>query len=229
MFEFFAALAIFLASHSIPARPGVRSALVGVLGERLYLAIYGLTSVALLAWLILAAQRAPYIPLWIPDARQYWVPILVMPAALFLLIGGVLAPNPLSVGFRANRFDPAKAGVVGVTRHPILWGFALWAASHVVPNGDLVSVTMFGGFALFALLAMPMIDKRKRRAMGIGWSNLARRTSIVPFGAMLRGTVSWNRPAHTLAATIAITAASYLVLLLAHAALFGPDPTIVLN
>ena len=228
MTEFLAALAIFLASHSIPARPRTRAALVGILGERFYIAIYALISLALLGWLIVAARHAPYIPLWAPEPSLYWAPILVMPVALFFLIGGTIIPNPLSVGFMANRFDPNKPGLVGITRHPILWGFVFWSACHVIPNGDLVSAILFGGFAAFALLAMPIIDRRKQRQLGLGWPDLARRTSVIPFWAMLRGPGSRAWPGHSFAMTAVITIIAYAALLLAHATLFGPDPTIIL-
>lgn len=229
MAEFLAALVIFLASHSIPARPRVRTALVGFLGERLYLTLYGLGSLALLAWLILAARRAPYVPLWSPDLLQYWAPILAMPVALFLFIGGAIAPNPLSVSFRSGHFDPMRPGIVGITRHPILWGFVLWASSHLVPNGDLVSVVMFGGFTAFALMAMPMIDRRKQRQRGMAWAGLSRRTSILPFGALMKGDGDWGWPARSLISTALLTAISYAGLLLLHGPLFGPDPTVVLH
>lgn len=227
MSEFLTALLAFLASHSVPALPRIRARLVDLMGEKLYLALYGAVSLGILAWLISAAQRAPLIPLWFAGTGGYWVPIIVMPAAVFLLVGGIVAPNPLSVGFRAHAFDSHRPGIIGITRHPILWGFALWSGSHVVPNGDFVSVIMFGGFALFALAAMPMIDRRKKRQLGMQWNVLARATSGIPFAALLagRGVPTW--PPGLLFWTMGGTAAVYAALLLLHAPLFGPDPAIV--
>jgi uncharacterized membrane protein len=230
MWEFAAASLAFLASHSVPAAPRVRARLVAVLGETLYLLLYAATSLLILAWLLGAAGRAPILPLWSLGLGAYWVPLVVMPFALFLLIAGVLCPNPLSVGFRGMVFQPASPGIVGITRHPILWGLSLWAGSHVVANGDLVSTIMFGGFALFALAAMPMIDARRQRQLGMGWNARARGTSIMPFGAFLQGggaRASW--PAGVLPVSLIATAAMFLLFLVFHAPLFGPDPTIVLS
>lgn len=229
MTSFVAILLLFLASHSIPARPRLRARLVAALGERLYLTLYALTSIVLLACLIGAAQRSPYIPLWPPSLTQYWAPILLMPLALFLLIGGVLVPNPFSVGFRGERFDPAKPGIVGITRHPLLWGFALWGLSHMVPNGDLVSIVMFSGFALFAIGAMPMLDRRKKRQLGSKWTELTRNAPAIPFAAVGKRKMVWAWPRGLLLLTICMTALSYAALLQVHAQLFGPDPTIAVR
>lgn len=229
MTEFLAALAVFLCSHSIPAMPQVRAGLVRLFGERLYLAVYAATSLLILAWLIGAARRAPFVPLWDVSASAYWAPLLAMPAAIFLLVSGLLAVNPLSVALRSKAFDVRAPGIVGITRHPVLWAFAIWSAAHMVPNGDLVSAILFGGFMVFALAAMPTIDRRKSRQLGMGWQRLASATSALPFAATLagRGLPAWPRGQLLLATAITITA--YLALLLAHAAMFGPDPTAVLR
>ena len=108
MFEFFAALAIFLVSHSIPARPAIRDKCVALLGERPYLLIYSTASLVLLAWLLSAASRAPYIALWNVSLGQYLVPIVSMIPALFLFAGGAICPNPLFVNFSKTPFDPAR-------------------------------------------------------------------------------------------------------------------------
>ncbi|MFV0623662.1 NnrU family protein [Sphingomonas sp. ac-8] len=227
MTEFFAALALFLLSHSIPARPATRARLVGAVGLRGYLIGYSILSLGLLAWLIGAATRAPFVPLWDLTLEQYYVPVVLMLPAFLLFVGGAIAANPLSIRFRGARFDPKRPGIVAITRHPILWGFVLWAASHVVPNGDLVSVILFGGFALFALLAMPLIDRRKRRALGPEWSVLAARTSRLPFAALLAGRtrLRWRRG--DLLATLALGCGLYAAMLWLHPLLIGPDPTIV--
>ncbi|WP_447932456.1 NnrU family protein [Sphingopyxis fribergensis] len=227
MVEFFAALAIFLVSHSVPARPAMRSKCVALLGERPYLFVYSIVSLGLLAWLLSAASRAPYIALWEVSLAQYFAPIVLMVPAFFLFGGGAFCPNPLSVSFSRTRFDPARPGIVAITRHPLLWGFALWALAHMVPNGDLVSVMMFGGFGLFALLAMPLIDRRKRRALGPIWTELARQTSILPGAAWLSGRTVLRWRWHELLATLIATASLYAGLLWAHPYLFGPDPKII--
>ena len=222
MAEFFAALALFLLSHAIPSRPALRQRLAATLGERTYQLLYSILSLALLVWLISAAARAPYVPLWDLTIGQYWVPITVMLPAFILFAGGAIVPNPLSINFSRRRFDPERAGIVTVTRHPVLWGFALWAFAHVVPNGDLVSLIMFGGFGLFALAGMALVDRRKKRQLGADWGLLARRTSVIPFAPSPERRLPWDRRGLTIA--VVVGALLYVALLHLHPLLFGPNP-----
>ena len=170
------AFVLFLASHSLPARPAVRKHLVAMLGEVGYLVLYSTVSLLALTWLIVAAGRAPYVEVWAFAPWQLWVPNLAMPVCCLLAAFGIAVLNPLSFGSRApQRFDPDQPGIAGITRHPLLWALVLWSASHFLPNGDLAHVLLFGGFAVFAVLGMLMVDKR---AIGdTEWTRLAHRTS----------------------------------------------------
>lgn len=226
--EFLLALLAFLAAHVVPGRTGLRAALVARVGERGYLVGYSLLSLALLAWLISAAIRAPVVPLWATSLDHYWFALVVMLPASMLLVGGVGTPNPLSVSFGTAGYDPTRPGLVGVTRHPLLWGFALWALAHVLPNGELVPLIMFGGFGLFALSGMMIVDRRKRRQLGDGWRHLAEPTSVIPFAAWFRAPSArrW-RPGGAII-TLAGGTALYLILLWFHPQVIGPDPAVIL-
>lgn len=187
--EFAAAMAAFLVSHMIPARPALRRRLVDWLGLCGYIVAYSLLSLAILYWLLMAAARAPYVALWDFAAWQTWVPNLVMPFVVVLAALAVGAPNPLSFGgAREAAFDPERPGIAGVVRHPLLWALLLWSAAHAVPNGDLAHVIMFGLFAALSAGGMVLVDRRKRRLLGdADWQRLARHTSLWPFAAMVRG------------------------------------------
>lgn len=186
--EFAAAFAVFLLSHALPARPAVKGPLVRRLGAGGYTLVYSLVSVAVLAWLIVAAGRAPHVPLWSWAPWQPWVPFLVMLPACLLIACAIGAPNPLSFGGRAEGFDPARPGIAGLTRHPLLWALVLWAGAHLVPNGDLAHVLLFGSFAGFATLGMRMLDRRRQRLWGPEvWADRARATALVPGAALLSG------------------------------------------
>lgn len=221
--EFAGAFGLFLLSHALPARPALRRRLAGALSERGYLVLYSLLSVAALAWLVVAAGRAPYLALWSAAPWQWWVPNLAMPLACLLVAFGTATPNPLSFGGRTAGFDPERPGVAGLARHPLLWAIALWAGMHAVPNGDLAHVLLFGGFAGFALLGMRAVDRRRRRQIGAeAWTRLARRTSFWPGAALVSG--RW-RPA-TLPSPGRLVAAAllWLALLVLHGPIIGVTP-----
>jgi len=228
MLEFLLALAAFLAAHVIPARTGLRAALVVRVGERTYLLGYSLLSLGLLGWLIHAAIAAPVVPLWPVSPAHYWIALALMLPASMLMVGGAASPNPLSVSFSSANYDPAAPGLVGVTRHPLLWGFALWALAHVLPNGELVPLIMFGGFGIFAMSGMLIVDRRKRRQLGAEWDRLSAPTSAIPFAGWSRDPVARRWPRGAGAMTVVGGTTLYLLLLWLHPRVIGPDPAALL-
>lgn len=225
MTEFAIALALFLLAHTVPTRPAVRRRLTGVLGERTYLTLYSAVSVGMLVWVIWAAVRAPYVALWSPAPWQYVVALVAMPLALVLLGAGLGQPNPLSISFSQRPFDPQRPGIVAITRHPLLWGFGLWALSHVPPNGDLVGLILFGGLSVFSFAGTRLVDRRKRRMLELEpWTALAAATSNVPFAAVLAGRSRLPTDVQTWLGALAGLAVYALLLLGGHVWLFGVDP-----
>lgn len=214
MIEFLAALAAFLLAHSIPARAGLRARAVAAVGERTYLLLYSLLSIALLAWLISAAVRAPTILLWPTELWSYHLALTLMLPASWLLVGGLITPNPLSISLSRRPYDPARPGLAGWVRHPVLWGFALWAGVHAIANGDLVALIMFGGFLLFSLGGVAIVDRRRRRQLGAEWERLKPTSHRWTLGQ--------------LAATFGGGTMLYFALLHAHP-LWGPDVAAVLS
>lgn len=186
--EFAATLAAFGLSHVLPVRPAVKAALVARLGRGGFGAGYGLLSLALLVWVIAAAGRAPFVPLWDQALWMRWLANLAMPVVVLLACLALGAANPLSFGGRAAGFDPLRPGIAGVVRHPLLWALLIWAGVHGLVNGDLAHVVMFGLFAGFAALGMRGIDARLRRMWGEAeWRRLAAGTANRPFGGAWRG------------------------------------------
>lgn len=212
------AFVVFFVSHSLPLRPVVRSRIEGLVGRRAFLVVYSALSVAVLAWLIGAAERAPYVALWPWQAWQMHVPALVMLPACLIVALAVARPNPFSFGGRANEtFDPDRPGLVRWCRHPLLAAMALWAAAHAIANGDLAHALLFGTFAAFALAGMKIIDRRRRREMGGGWRSLSNAVAASP---LLPVPVSSKAFALRLAAGLGL----YLGLLLLHPLVIGVSP-----
>lgn len=222
MTQFLVALLFFLLLHSVPAMPAIRTRLIGLVGRRLYLVLYSLISLLALGWVFHAALRLDYVELWPPSAWQAWVPIILSPIAFFLLFAGLVSPNPGSITLR--RGDASAGAITTITRHPVLWGFALWAGSHLVPNGDLRSLLLFGAFALFALVGMVTAERRARRRQEAGFAQFARTTSILPFAALLDGRARWRFDRSMLIAAVLAALITAWLLGGGHAILFGADP-----
>ncbi|MEZ5723373.1 MAG: NnrU family protein [Paracoccaceae bacterium] len=73
-----------------------------------------------------------------------------------------LALMVLSIWFFNAPYLPGRH--IGLVRHNMLTGLLLWAAGHLLVNGDLVSVTLFGWMAAHALVSMALINRRVPRA-----------------------------------------------------------------
>ncbi len=222
---FAAATAAFLATHVVPARPAIRGALRERLGARTYMALYSVVSLATFAWLIAAAGRAPHVWLWTFEPWQVWVPNIAMPIACLLAVYGVAGGNPFSLGGgNGAGFDPERPGIAGLTRHPLLWAVTLWAGAHIVPNGGVAHVILFGLFALFGLAGMVVLDARQRRQWGPElWARRAAQTSFFPFAALLSG--RWcGEGLRADPARLAAALALYLALLFLHPLIIRVSP-----
>jgi uncharacterized membrane protein len=64
---------------------------------------------------------------------------------------------------------------------------AIWAAGHLLVNGDPASLVLFGTMLLLALFGTASIDAKRRRALGAKWNAFAAQTSNVPFAAIAAG------------------------------------------
>lgn len=164
---FAAVFAAFFLTHSIPVRPAIKSRLVAHLGARGFTLAYSALSLAMLTLLIRAAGQAPYVQLWAQMPWHRHVVHLGMLAVCLILALGLGRPNPFSFGgARNSSFDPARPGMVRWVRHPILLALALWAGLHLLPNGDLAHVILFGVLGAFAIAGRHLIDRRKQRDLG---------------------------------------------------------------
>lgn len=214
--SFLAALLVFLLSHVIPARPVVRERLIDTLGRTGYFAAYSTFSLSVLAWLIIAAAQAPYVEVIPPLAVFRWVPLLVMPVVCWLAVAGLVIQNPFSFGGLGRKpFDPDNPGILRTTRHPILVALMLWAFAHMLANGSLSHVILFGLLAGFAWMGMALIDRRKQRQLGQDWERLSRNTARL----------SLRIPKPLPRAWVWLTAiVAYAVLLHLHAPVIGLSP-----
>lgn len=219
MVEFVAAFLVFIGAHVLPARTGLRDALINRLDRRAYLILYSLLSLALLAWLISAATRAPHIALW-PTTRLSVIIALVLTAlAAVLLSCGATRPQPVSVSLRGGMVDPRHPGILALTRHPILWAFFLWSVGHLIANGDLVGVVMFASFAAFCVVSGPALEKRAHQRLPGDVYAAAMSVNSGPFGERLRRALS-PRLAVEAAAGIVL----FALMLVFHGDLIGVDP-----
>ena len=216
---FAAVFGAFFVTHAIPVRPAVKAKIASRTGARGFTFGYSALSLVMLGILIWSAGRAPFVSLWQTTVWHKHVVLAGMLGVCMLLAMSVGRPNPFSFGGAQNHlFDPHHPGIIRWMRHPLLISLALWAGLHVLPNGNLAHVLMFGVFLGFALLGQRIIDKRKRRQMGdTAWRALLVTTKAAPF---------FQKPHKTRQAVIRSLAGLilWIALMIAHPTIIGVSP-----
>ncbi len=213
----------FVVSHIVLASAPLRAALVGSIGENAFRGLYSAVAIAAMVWLALAYTGAPYVELWPETAWARRVPLVVMPVAAILVVCGLTTRNATAIGGGAIDEANPTPGIMKVTRHPFLWGVALWALAHMAPNGDAASLMLFGAIAILSFVGMAGIDRKGERAGGAAWGPMVVGTSIVPFGALLSGRAKL-RFGEIGAWRILAGLALYVALVFAHAPVIGKSP-----
>jgi uncharacterized membrane protein len=221
MTEFLTAFGAFLILHSIPAIAPIRQGLIDRFGRRAYFIAYSVVSLVVLGWLIHATLYLDYVPLWDPAPWQAWATMVTAPIGIFFVLAGLFSVNPLSLSIRPGFHC---GSIVAITRHPVLWGFLIWSMAHLVPNGDLGGVLLFGGLALFCIAGFFIVERRARRRLGDDWNRIAAATSTVPLGAIVGGRARLSVDAPMASAFFLTAVLTYWLLAGGHTLLFVADP-----
>lgn len=124
--------------------PGLRTALTEAIGAGPSKGLFAVALVAALAMMILGYQRAPFVNVWFPPAWGIHLNNLLM----------LLSVALFGMGKSRGR---ARSWL----RHPMLTGVVVWAVAHLLVNGDLASVVLFGGLGAWALVNMALINARE--------------------------------------------------------------------
>ena len=177
-----AAALAFVGSHFALSHP-LRRMLVKRLGPGGFQGLYSVVALASFGWMVWAfRQVSPQLVLpWNGGATPPWlVATVLMLAASVLLVGSFMGnpalPRPDAKALALHR----PKGVFNVTRHPMMWSFALWSAAHVLVSPSARVIVLSTAIAFLALVGARMQDRKKHLLMGEAWSNWARRTSYWP-------------------------------------------------
>lgn len=146
-----AGLALFLGVHSLRiVADGWRSTQVARLGENTFKGLYSLLSLAGFALIVYGfgvARETPVV-LWTPPiALRHGASVLTL-IAFILLVAAYVGGN----------------GIKARVHHPMVLGVKAWALGHLLANGQLAHVALFGGFLLWAVLDYVSLRKRDRKA-----------------------------------------------------------------
>jgi uncharacterized membrane protein len=130
-------LALFLGVHTLTTQRDLRARFVVSLGEGGYKACYALVSLAglvLIVWGFANYRSAGMIDIWHPPAAFKHITEALMLPAVILVVASYI-----------------RGGIYTALKHPMLAGVKLWAAAHLLANGDLGSIILFGSFLGWAV------------------------------------------------------------------------------
>ena len=123
--------------------PGPRARLLNRVGEPVYKGIFSLVMVASIVMIVVGWRSSVPYSVYRPPQWGHLATLILMVPAIILFVASNMPTN-----------------LKRVLRHPQLTGFALWAAIHLLSNGDRNSVVLFGGLALWAILQIVLINRR---------------------------------------------------------------------
>ena len=121
-------------------------------------------------------------PLWAPSEAVWIGASLVMWFASILLVGS-FSGNPALPGARRVA---APSGVLAITRHPMMWAFALWAIVHLALVATPKALLFDGTILLLALGGSVGQDRKKAARYGENWHEWSAQTAFIPFARGLK-------------------------------------------
>ena len=175
-----AGLAIFFAVHLLPVKQDLREKLTGSMGELVYKGLFAVISLIGFYFIVIGKAQAPFVSVWMPPEFFRHITMLLVLIA-FLILPAAYIPSNIKVKLK----------------HPMLLATKLWALGHLLANGDLASMLLFGSFLVYAVIDRISVKKR----------------GLVP--------ASVKQPIWRDVLVIVIGLATYLLIVMNHAKLFG--------
>jgi uncharacterized membrane protein len=136
-------LVLFLGVHTLTTQRALRARVVGAMGEGSYKIVYAavaLAGLALIVWGFAQYRAAGLWPVWTPPKAFKHIAVALMLPAVILVAASYI-----------------RGRIYTALKHPMLSGVKLWAAAHLLANGDLGAIILFGsilGWAVFDRISL---------------------------------------------------------------------------
>ncbi|MGH6641847.1 MAG: NnrU family protein [Bradyrhizobium sp.] len=139
-------LILFLGVHTLTTQRKLRARVIGSMGESGYKIGYTLASVAglaLVTWGFANYRATGWIDVWTPPTAFKHITVALMLPAIILVVASYI-----------------RGRIYTTLKHPMLTGVKLWAAAHLLANGDLGSIILFGSFLAWAVFDRISLKRR---------------------------------------------------------------------
>jgi uncharacterized membrane protein len=169
----------FVGTHFLLSHP-LRRPLVRAMGERPFQGFYSVVALITFgAMIYYYGKCGREAPLWDAGDAGWIAGTVLMWIASVLLVGSFFG-NPALPGVLAGS-PAAPKGVFYITRHPMMWSFAIWAGVHLMILAQPKSLVFDGAIILLALAGAAGQDRKKAAQMGEDWHDWTAQTVFVPF------------------------------------------------
>jgi uncharacterized membrane protein len=141
-----AGLVLFLGAHTLTTQRDLRAGLIAAWGEGGYKIGYALVSLAglaLIVWGFAHYRTDGMIELWTPPRALKHLTVALMLPAVILVVAAYI-----------------RGRIYTTIKHPMLSGVKLWAAAHLIANGDLGGIILFGSFLGWAVFDRISLKRR---------------------------------------------------------------------
>jgi uncharacterized membrane protein len=139
-------LILFLGVHTLTTQRDLRARFVTSMGEggyKIFYALVSLAGLALIAWGFSEYRATGWIDVWNPPKAFKHITAALMLPAVILVVASYL-----------------RGRIYTTLKHPMLTGVKLWAAAHLLANGDLGSIILFGSFLAWAVIDRISLKRR---------------------------------------------------------------------
>lgn len=136
-------MVIFFGVHLVPNIGDTRARLLDRFGEKGYMPIYALLSLVGIVLISMGKSRAEFIDLWSPPEWGRHLAMVLMVVSVFCFVSIFIANN-----------------LIRKVHHPMLLFVVIWGLAHLVANGDLSALLLFGSFTVFSLFKMRSLTQR---------------------------------------------------------------------
>jgi len=141
-----AGLVVFLGAHTFTTQRDARARMIASTGEGTYKIVYSLVSaigLALIVWGFARYRATGWIDVWQPPVAMKHITTALMLPAVILVVASYI-----------------RGRIYTTLKHPMLAGIKLWAAAHLLANGDLGSIILFGAFLAWAVFDRISLKRR---------------------------------------------------------------------
>ena len=141
-----AGLVLFLGVHTLTTQRDLRARMIAATGDGTYKVIYSLVSavgLALIVWGFAKYRATGWIDVWTPPTGMRHLTAALMLPAVILVVASYI-----------------RGRIYSTLKHPMLAGVKLWALAHLLANGDLGSIILFGSFLGWAVFDRISLKRR---------------------------------------------------------------------